>query len=279
MKPVADACTVRLNEGMPKTQKELAYIRDIYITPEWTRRFAELADKKLDLDGVETLAYVNAGTGDHCFAIREKLDERTAVFGVCEDEDVLSIARDKAIVVRSDVDFSISNQEDGAFDAVIADASLVAPGEVDSFLRNAVRITRPGGTVTFFLPSAGSFGEVFSLLWEVLVNEGLGDHGYEAEAMIAELATTARLKTSASEIGLDRLQTETANEVFEFDNGAAFISAPLVADFLLPHWLGNFGENEKEQVKEKLAQLIDFEDGPLTFRFSVKATVVTGVKK
>jgi len=124
----------------------------------------------------------------------------------------------------------------------------------------------------------GSFGEVFSLLWEVLFNEGFGDHGHDAEAMISELATIARLKTLASEIGLDRVRTETANELFEFDNGAAFISAPLVADFLLPHWLETLDENEKEQVKEKLAQLIDLEDGTLTFRFSVKATVVTGVK-
>jgi SAM-dependent methyltransferase len=276
--PVADALTVRLNESMPKTQKELAYIRDIYVTPEWTRRFAELADKHLELEGVDNLVYINAGTGDHCFAIREKIDEKTAVFAVCEDADVLSIAHDKAIAVRSDVDFSISEQEDGAFDAVIADASLVAPDEVDSFLRDAVRTAKPGGTVTFFLPSAGSFGEVFSILWEVFFNEDLGDHGREAETMIAELVTVSRLKNLAGEIGLGRVRTETANEIFEFDNGAAFISAPLVADFLLPHWLGNFGENEKEQVKEKLTQLIDLEDGSLTFRFSVKATVVTGVK-
>jgi len=269
---------VRLNESMPKTQKELAYIRDLYVMPEWTRRFADLADKHLDFEGIENVLYMNAGTGDHCFAIRDKIDERTAVFGVCEDADVMSIARDKAIVVRSDVVFSTSEQEDNAFDAVIADASLVAPDEVESFLRNAVRIAKPGATVTFFLPSAGSFGEVFSLLWEVLFNEGLGDHGHEAEAMIAELATVSRLKAFAAEMDLDRVRTDTVSEVFEFDNGVAFVSAPLVADFLLPHWLETLGENEKEQVKEKLAQLIDFEDGPLTFRFSVKATVLTGVK-
>jgi len=56
------------------------------------------------------------------------------------------------------------------------------------------------------------------------------------------------------------------------------MSAPLVADFLLPHWLETLDENEKEQVKHKLAQLIDAEDGSLSFRFSIKATVVTGVK-
>jgi ubiquinone/menaquinone biosynthesis C-methylase UbiE len=276
---IAEHLTVRLNECMPKTQKELAYIRDLYVTPEWTRRFAELADKQLEFEGVENVLYINAGSGDHCFAIREKIDERTALFAVCEDADVLSIAHDKAIAVRSDVDFSTIEFEDSSFDAVIADASLVAPNDVDSFLRNAIRTAKPGGSVTFFLPSAGSFGEVFSVLWEVLFNEDLGDHGHQAETMIAELFTPSQLKSFATEAGLDRVRTDTAIEIFEFDNGAAFISAPLVADFLLPHWLEGLGENEKEQVKEKLAQLIDFEDGPLTFRFSVKATVVTGKKK
>src|SRR6185503_18678451 len=125
---------------MPKTQKELAFIRDLYVAPEWTRRFTDLADKHLELDGVENILYINAGTGDHCFAIREKMDERTAVFAVCEDEDVLSIARDKAIVVRSDVDFSTIEFEDESFDAVIADGSLVSPHDVKEFLIDAVRI-------------------------------------------------------------------------------------------------------------------------------------------
>jgi len=263
---------------MPKTQKELAFIRDLYVTPEWTRRFAELADKHLEFKDVENVLYINAGTGDHCFAIREKMDERTAVFAVCEDEDVLSIARDKAIVVRSDVDFSTMTFEDDSFDAVVADASLVTPGDVERFLQDAARIAKSGGSVTFFLPSAGSFGEVFSLLWEVLFNNGIGDHGHEAETMISELPTISGLKSIATHIGLDRVRTETANEIFEFDNGATFIAAPLVADFLLPHWLETLPENEKEQVTKKLAQLIDFEDGTLSFRFSVKATVVTGVK-
>ena len=263
---------------MEKTQKELAFLHDLYVTPDWTRRFAELADKHLKFDNAENVLYLNAGTGDHCFAIREKVDEHTAVFGRCEDEDVLSIARDKAIAVRSDVDFSTIDFEEESFDAVIADASLVLPDDVDEFVEDAVRVAKTGGTVTFFLPSSGSFGEVFSLLWEVLFNEDLGDHGHDAEAMINEQASIADLKKKAEAFGLSKLKTETSTEVFEFENGADFIAAPLVEDFLLPHWLDTLDENEKEQVKDKLAQLIDNEDGDLSFRFSVKATVITGTK-
>jgi ubiquinone/menaquinone biosynthesis C-methylase UbiE len=263
---------------MEKTQKELAFLQDLYVTPDWTRRFAELADKHLNFDNAENVLYLNAGTGDHCFSIRDKVGEKTAVFGRCENEDVLSIARDKAIAVRSDVDFSTIDFEDDSFDTVIADASLVLPDDVDEFVEDAVRVANTGGSVTFFLPSAGSFGEVFSLLWEVLFNEDLGDHGRDAEAMISEQASVATLKQKAQALGLTKLTTETTNETFEFENGAEFIASPLVEDFLLPHWLDTLDENEKEQVKEKLAQLIDNEDGDLSFRFSVKATVITGTK-
>jgi hypothetical protein len=37
-------------------------------------------------------------------------------------------------------------------------------------------------------------------------------------------------------------------------------------------------EQEKKRVTEALAQLIDSEDGTLTFRFSVKVALLTGEK-
>ena len=263
---------------MEKTQKELAFLHDLYVTPDWTRRFAELADKHLNFDDAENVLYINAGSGDHCFAIREKVGEKTAVFGRCQNDDILSIARDKAIAVRSDVDFSTLTFEDGSFDAVVADLTLVLPRDVDEFVGDAVRVAKTGGHVSFFLPSAGSFGEVFSLLWEVFFDADLGDHGHEAENMINEQSTVSSLQSKAEAFGLESVKTETANEIFEFENAAAFIAAPLVEDFLLPHWLETLSENEKEQAKQKLALLIDSEDGDLSFRFSVKATVITGTK-
>lgn len=263
---------------MEKTEKELAFIHDLYVTPDWTRRFTELVDKNLELGKAENLVYLNAGTGDHCFAIRERLDERTAIFGACENDDLLMIARDKAIAMRSDVDFSTLVYEDDSFDAVIADASLIPPAEIYQFFDHAIDIARSGASVTLFLPSAGSFGEVFSLLWEVLFNEDLGEHGDAAAKKISEIHSVSAMKTFAKNAGLRNVRVETATEIFEFENGAAFVASPLVADFLLPHWIDMLNEDEKERVAEKLAQLIDAEDGTLSFRFSIKATVVTGKK-
>jgi len=74
------------------------------------------------------------------------------------------------------------------------------------------------------------------------------------------------------------INAQTATEVFEYDNGADLVASPLVADFLLPVWLETLSDNEKERVTKQLAQLIDSEDGTMTFRFSVKATLLTGEK-
>lgn len=263
---------------MPKTQKELAFLRDLYITDDWTRRFTELADKHISVKDAENLLYINAGTGNHCFALREKIDKKTAIFGSCEDKHILAIARDKAAAVRSDVEFSVQRFEHGAFDAVIADASLVRSTDVEEFIENGVRATRSGGKVSFFLPSAGSFGEVFSLLWEVLFFEDLGEHGAAVEALIEEIPTVSRIEEIAGRSGLRNIHSYIANEVFEYKNGTEFVNSPLVTDFLLPERLKMLNENEKERVMERLAQLIDAEDGTLTFRFSVKATLLTGEK-
>lgn len=263
---------------MPKTQRELAFIRDLYINEDWTKRFTDLLDEHLDLKDVENLVYLNAGTGGHCLELREKADEKTAIFVSCGDEEMLNIARDKAIAVKADVEFSNTNFENDAFDMVIADATFVRPAELEAFVAESVRVAEPGGEVAIMIPGAGSFGEIFSLLWEVLFNEDLGEHGAAAEQMIAELPSTTRIKEVGESAGLTNIRTASANELFEYDNGEAFISSPLVTEFLLPEWLKTLSENEKEQVSQKLAQLIDTEDGSMTFRFSVKAILLTGEK-
>ena len=129
------------------------------------------------------------------------------------------------------------------------------------------------------MPTSGSFGEIVSLLWEVLFTEGLGEHGAAAEKIITDIPTVSRIEQMAEHAGLVNVKTESAIEVFEFENGAEFVASPLVADLLLPAWLDMLEKREKEQIPEKLAQLIDAEDAALSFRFSVKATLLTGEKE
>jgi len=263
---------------MAKTQKELAFLRDLYIQDEWTRRFTDLVDKHMDLRDSENMLYINAGTGGHAMAIHERFGEKTDVFAFCENEDILTIALDKAAAVSSGVDFSTLRFEDDAFDAVLADASFVVPADIEHFIENTVRVARTGGDVAVFLPTSSSYGEIFSLMWEVLFNEDLAEHGAAIERLIAELPTVSAIEAIAKRAGMVNINTQTAIEVFEYENGAEFVASPLVDDFLMPVWLATLDEDEKERAVKQLAQLIDAEDGTLSFRFSVKATLLTGEK-
>ena len=78
--------------------------------------------------------------------------------------------------------------------------------------------------------------------------------------------------------GLVKVKTYSSKEVFEYENGVEFVNSPLIGDFLLPVWLDTLNEKEKERVTEKLAQLIDSEDGSLSFRFSVKVVLLSAEK-
>ena len=264
---------------MAKTERELAFVRDLDINETWTKRFTDLLDKHVGFKKADKILYMNAGTGDHCIAVREKVNDKIEMFATCENDELLKIARDKSAAVRANVDFSDADLDDGSFDAVIADASFTRAELIEELITDAVRVASPGGEVAIVLPSAGSFGEVFSLLWEVFFSEELGDETNAAETLIAQIPSISRIEEIASNAGLTDVKSETTKEVFEYENGAEFVASPLVADFLLPVWFESLDEAQAERATQKLSQLIDDEDGSLTFRFTVKATLVIGKKE
>jgi Methylase involved in ubiquinone/menaquinone biosynthesis len=262
-----------------KTQKELAFLRDLYIDEEWTLRFTNLVDKHLKFSDERRLLYINAGTGNHALFLRDKIGKDTEMFATSENDDLMTIARDKAAAVKAKVDFSTRRFDDESFDAVLADASFVRPQDLRRFVTEAVRVSEKGGRVAFFTVTSGSFGEIFSFLWEILFEEDLGEHGAAAENLISEIPSISHVEEIAAEAGLKNIESHTENEIFEYKNGAEFVNSTLVADFLMPVWLNFLTEKQKERVCEKLAKIVDAESGDMSFRFSVKATLVTGEKR
>jgi hypothetical protein len=261
---------------MSKTEKELAFLRDLYVETDWTERYTNLFDDNFKFSGEEKILYVNAGAGNHALALREKLDDEIEIFGVSETQELLNIARAKADAIQANVDFSVVYPA-GKFDAVLADATFVRPAELNTFLAKIIDSSKK--QVAFFLPTASSFGDVFSFLWETLLNLDLLDKCAEVERLVVELPTVSKVEETAKDLGLTKIHTEIKNEFFEFDTGEAFINSPLVEDYLLPVWLDFLDEHEKEQVKNKLAQTIDDDCREMSFRFSVKVTLLVGEKR
>jgi len=260
---------------MSKTQKELAFLRDLYIETDWTERFTNVFDENFKFSGEKRILYVNAGTGSHALALRKKMKNDPEFFGVCESQELLTIAKAKEEAVKAGVDFSKTAPK-GKFDAVIADASFTRPKDLKEFLAQA--IDQSGKQFVAVLPTAGSFGEIFSILWESLFELDLLDKSAEVERLISEIPTTMRLEDWAQDLGLSKVELVTKNEFFDFESGEKFIEAPLVADFLLPAWLNFLDKKEQTRVRRKLVQTIDEDRNDLVFRVSVKATLLIGEK-
>jgi hypothetical protein len=260
---------------MSKTQKELAFLREMSVESEWTERFTDYLDGKFKFDKEESLLYVNAGAGNHALALREKLGDETEIYAVSDNEDLRAIAQAKADAVKADIQFG-TYLPDEKSNVVIADATFVKPYEINEFLADV--IDAADKQAVFFLPTKGSFGEIFSFLWETLFETNLVEKGENVERLISEIPTIEDVVEEAERLGLGAVEHSTQTEVFEFKNGTEFINAPLLADFLLPVWLDFLTDSEQEKVGVKLAELIDKEDGELTFRFSVKNTLFSGAK-
>lgn len=260
-----------------KSPKELAFLRDLYVDAEWTVRFTDLIDEKTVFEKDKGLLYINAGTGGHAIHLGAKVDSETSVVAVCEDGELLNIAKHKAEAARSRVSFKTGFASDETFEAVIADATLTRPTEVVDLVRTTAGAATAGGKVILVAISAGSFGEIFSFLWEALENEGLGDHG-AAERLITELPMTDEIEDAATSAGLTEVTSNTSVIEFEFVNGDSFVSSPLFEHFFLPSWLDGIDEELQPGVRSALAKLVDAESEGLSLRVSVKATILTGTK-
>jgi hypothetical protein len=270
---------------MSKTEKELAFIHDLFVGADWTKRFADLADKHIEFAKRGKLLYFNSGSGAHALELRDKLSHDAEIYGVGETPELQKISQAKQDVIDADENRAETNYAeinfvnkapDKKFDAVLADASFVRPNDLAGFVERMADFSSK--QVAIFLPTAGSYGEIFSFLWETFLNVDLLEHGDDIENLIVELPTISRVEEIFKNAGLKKVRSFTETELFEFETGEDFINAPLMEDFLFPVWLNFLNENEKERVKKELAQTVDNEDGTLTFRFSIKAALVVGEK-
>ena len=260
---------------MSKNEKELAFLRDLVVDEGWTQRFTDILDENFKVAGKADILYVNTGTGSHALALKKKMRKKMPLHGVAETAELQTIAQAKAAATEADVTFS-TRLPDDKYDVVLTDASFTPPGELKGLVESSARLAE--NQVFFFLPTAGSFGEIYSLLWESFFNAGLMDHGAAVERLIIALPTVSETEKLAAAAGLTNVTAITKIENFDFKNSKEFMDAPLLADFLLPAWLGFLDRTEHKKVCKELAKLIDRESADLTFRFSVKATLISGEK-
>lgn len=266
-----------------KSQKELAFLQDLYIATDWEERFAELVDEHVQLPKEARALYVAAGTGGHAMAVQEGAGKKLELLGVDENEECVELARAKAVALHEPTKFqyedpAVLSFADNQFDLVLGNASFTRPTDLKRNLVELVRVAQPGATVAWWLPTASSFGEFFSIYWEALLKSELEDHGADVENLISDLPTVSDAERMAERAGLQDIASWTTVEEFDFESGEEFLNSPLITDFLLPNWLQSVPESARERVAEELASIIDEERHEGEFALSIKATLIVGTK-
>jgi ubiquinone/menaquinone biosynthesis C-methylase UbiE len=268
-----------------KSDKELAFLHDLYVATDWGERFAELVDGHVRLPKEGRVLYVGSGTGGHALALAARGGAALELVGVEESEGQVELARAKAAAVEGvGVDFRHAQLEalgfeDEQFDLVVGDASLVAPERLPEVLAEMVRVAAPGATVSVSVASASSFGEFFSVFWEALATAGYEEQAEGVASLIHELPTVSDLEALARREALEEVQSWTTIEEFDFATGREFLESPLVENFLLDRWLDSLpDEDARAGVLDEVARIIDDDRHEIDFSLTVKATIVIGKK-
>ena len=266
-----------------KSDKELAFLQDLFIAPDWGERFAELIDEHLKLPTEGKALYLAAGTGGHALAIQERAGSKLEMLCVDENPECLELARAKATATDEQIGFEPVeldnlNLRDNQYDLVIGNASLVSSDKSRKMFSEMIRVAAPGATIVFTLPTASSFGEFFSIYWEALHNIGLLDHESDVEQLITQLPTVSDVEQLADDEGLRDLESWTRIEEFDFESGEQFLNSPLVSEFLIHDWLALVPEDRRAELFSEISRLINEERHEAEFALSVKATLMVGQK-
>ena len=266
-----------------KSDKERAFLQDLFVAPDWGERFAELIDEHVKLPNEGKALYVEAGTGGHAMLLQERAGSKLELLCVDENPESLVLARAKATAANEQTDFNIAQLDsldlhNNQFDLVIGNASLVSRQRVRKMLAEMVRVAAPGATIALALPTASSFGEFFSIYWEAMHNNGLLDHESHVEHLIMELPTVSEVEQLAEDEGLRDVESWTRIEEFDFESGEQFLNAPLVAEFLMRDWLALVPDDRRAGLVREISRLINEERHEAEFALSVKATLIVGQK-
>src|SRR6266566_3786032 len=88
-----------------KTNKELAFLQELFVATDWGERFAELMDEHLQLPKDGRALYLASGTCCHVIALQELCGEALNFLCIEENEECLELARAKATAIKEPTEF------------------------------------------------------------------------------------------------------------------------------------------------------------------------------
>jgi ubiquinone/menaquinone biosynthesis C-methylase UbiE len=266
-------------------EKELAYRYDLLIASDWRDRFDSMVNRHIKFPTAGRILDLNCGTGAHAIELAILMRAQGDVIGVDPSAERIEIAQAKALAKRvENVTFEQGDVfelrfDDDDFNAIIGDASMLHPNQIEALLKEMIRVADYDAPVILKLATQGSFDDFFSIYWEALMTAEIVEEVWaELEKMIHERSNVEGAKAMAERAGLRHIVTFSGKEVFEFETAETFIESPLIKDIFLDDWLEIVPQEKRQPVLDNILSIIDRERHHNSFDISIKATVIKGVK-
>ena len=272
---------------MSKTDKEKAYLYDLYIAPTWRDTYDTVFNEQVGLPKEGRVLVVNCGTGGHSIEIAAALASKGDVVAVCSDQERLDLGKAKAQIQNlSNVSFELGeppalDYDEDTFDMVIADATMMMLAyDIEELINEMMRVSKSGATLVLQLVTRGSFDEFFSIYWEALHECGLEEFSQDVESLITERMTVADAEAMLKHAGLKKMKTVQKKREFLFDNAEQFLTSPIIEDVFFDVWMEVLPDSDTAaRVRQSIARIIDRERKGQKFDVSIKATTIWGVKE
>jgi ubiquinone/menaquinone biosynthesis C-methylase UbiE len=270
-----------------KTDKEKAYLYDLYIVPTWRETYDTVFNEQVGLPKEGRILVVNCGTGGHSLELAAAVAGKGDVVAVSSDQEKLELGRAKAQIQHvSNISFDLGeppalDYDENTFDMVVADATMMMLSyDIEELVTEMVRVTKTGATIVLQLATRSSFDEFFSIYWEALHECGLEEFSQDVESLITERLTIADAEALLKHAGLKKMKTVQKKREFLFDNAEQFLTSPIIEDVFFDTWMEVLPDSDTaDRVRHAIGKIIDRERKGQKFDVSIKATTIWGQKE
>ncbi len=269
-----------------RTEKEIAYRYDLYVVPYWRESFDQMVLKHVEVPRQGNILQVNCGTGGLALELATSIASRGDVVATNPQAEQLQLAQTKATIKKLNNLFFMDKPptdlglEDEMFNLVVGDAALMPSSQVEDMLAEMVRFAELEATVVLLMLTHGSFGEIFSLLWEALYLCQLDGYTPQVEALINEYPTTSQAQQMMQRQGLNHVHSFTERRELDFASAREIFESPLIEDYFLDHWLDFLPDAAtRHRVIDQMTEIIEGERQGEYVEVSVKASLLVGKRQ
>jgi ubiquinone/menaquinone biosynthesis C-methylase UbiE len=271
-----------------QTQQEKqarVYEEDVY--PFVGQKLADLLTQGLSLPPETHALQIGCGLGTTTTDLLHRLDADSRLIAVETSQAFLERARanvpaeylGRRVFFRAHDLTSRLPFADNAFDRVLANVTLADHPSPATFIAEAARVTKPGGTMRLATLVAGTWREFLDVYSDVLLRLRKNDIAAALQEYAKSFPEPETLARDLEAVGFARAQVETTHWELVFRTGREFFYAPVIERGPLGRWKAIAGKGpEMQDIFIAVKQAIDTYFGGHAFSVALVAGLFSAVK-